>query len=308
MIDVNITNLFDSPSSSNRIIQSRGPFAGTPALFGQDEKEQTTLQKLSSQIIAGQDSSEQLEDLSEIAQIKKDSYIPKNSSNKNPLDDISDDVLKSYMGILNMYSAGSTRYRYELSDFKEQLQRMDDTIQSYQDILDGKAPLGEGQNMLDVSLSCALAKVHRQQFFEHGMTHFNKDQFEIPNPDAHNHDDVYEKLINTLLGDCRFSLKDERDWGIDPYASDIYSEIDRVLTNLDGRIAETKRGIGRLYGLLYERGYGEKYKGCLDEPADPEPSHIAQSIASWKRGMEQLRQTDLQEVVEAPLQAPVWKL
>ncbi len=293
---------------SKSISQNRNLFSGNPALFGPDEKEQTTLQKLSNQIIAGQDSGEQLEDLSEIAQIKKDSYIPKNSSNKNPLDDISDDVLKSYMGILNMYSAGSTRYQHELSDFKEQLQRMDDTIQSYQDILDGKAPLGEGQNMLDISLSCALAKVHRQQFFEHGMTHFNKDQFEIPNPDAHNHDDVYEKLINTLLGDCQFALKDERDWGIDPYASDIYSEIDRVLTNLDGWIAETTQGIGRLYGLLYERGYGEKYKGCLDEPPEPEPSHIAQSIAAWKREMEQLKQGGIQGVVEAPLYPPVPKL
>lgn len=300
--------VLNSASLGGSIYQSRSPFSGNPALFGPAEKEQTPLQKLSNQIIAGQDSSEQLEDLSEIAQIKKDSYIPKNSSNKNPLDDIPDGVLEFYMNALNIYSAGSTRYRRELSDFKEHLQGMDDTIQSYQDILDGKTPLQEGQNMLDIRFSCAMAKVHRQQFFEHGMTHFNKNQFEIPNPDARNHDYVYEKLINTLLGDCRFALKDECDWGIDPYAFDIYSEIDCVLTNLDGQISETNRGIGRLFGLLYERGYGEKYKKHLDSEVEPEPSHIAQSIADWNQKIEQLKQAALQEVVEAPLQSPLQKL
>ena len=300
--------VFNSASLGGSIYQSRSPFSGNPALFGPAEKEQTPLQKLSNQIIAGQDSSEQLEDLSEIAQIKKDSYIPKNSSNKNPLDDVSDGLLEICMGMLNMYSTVFTSYRHELSDFKEQLQGMDDTIQSYQDILNGKVPLQEGQNMLDVSLSCALAKVQREQFFEYGMTNFSKTQFEVSNPYARNHDYVYKNMINTLLGECRFAPKDERDWGIDPYASDMYSEIDRVLANLDGRIAETKRGIGRLYGLLYERGYGEKYKGCLDEPADLEPSHISQSIAAWKREMEQLKQEGIQGVMEAPLYPPVPKL
>jgi len=294
---------------SSSISQNCGPFSGNPALFGPAEKAQTTLQKLSNQILTGQKSSEQLEDLSRTAQIQKDAYIPKDSSDTDALADAKDWVLEVDMGILRLWSTVFESYGHELSDFKEQLQGMDNTIQGYQDILDGKAPLQEGQNMQDILFSCAQAKVQRQQFFEYGMTYFSKTK---SNGDTHfdenNHDLGYEKLINALLGECRFAKKNDSDWGIDPNASDIYSEIDRVLADVGGRVAETKRGIGRLFGLLYERGYGEKYRGYLDADADPRPSHIAQRIAEWNQKIEQLKQAALQEVVEAPLQLPLQKL
>lgn len=299
-------NLFNSASLGGSIYQSRSPFSGPRALLGPAEKAQIPLQKLSNQIIADQKNNEQPEDFPEIAQIRKDSYIPKNSSNKNPFDDIPDGLLEITMGVLNMYSSEYVSYGRALSDFKEQLQGMDNTIQSYQDILDGKVPLQEGQNMQDVHFSCELAKVQRQQFFDHGMIYFDKAQSnKVPHFDESNHDRVYEKLIGSLLGECRFAKKNEADWGIDPNASDIYSEIDRVLADVNGRVAETKRGIGRLFGILYERGYGEKYKSCLEPEAELEPSHITQWIASWEQEMEQLKQSAMQQIVEKPLQAPI---
>lgn len=299
-------NLFNSASLGGSIYQSRSPFSGPHALFGPTEKAQTALQKLSNQIITGQKSSEQLEDLSKTAQIRKDSYIPKDSSDTDSFADAKDWVLEVDMDVLRLWSTVFESYGHELSDFKEQLQGMDNTIQSYQDILDGKAPLQEGQNMQDILLSCAQAKVQRQQFFEYGMTYFSKTKSNgNTHFDENNHDHGYEKLINALLGECRFAKKNDADWGIDPNASDIYSEIDRVLADVNGRVAETKRGIGRLFGILYERGYGEKYKSYLDSEVELEPSHITQWIASWEQEMEQLKQSAMQQIVGKPLQAPV---
>lgn len=99
--------------------------------------------------------------------------------------------------------------------------------------------------------------------------------------------------------------KNEADWGIGPNTSDIYSEIDRVLADVNGRAAETKQGIGRLFGILYECGYGEKYKSYLDSEVKLEPSHIAQWVATGEQEMKQLKQSAMQQIVEKPLQAPV---
>ena len=137
------------------------------------------------------------------------------------------------------------------------------------------------------------------------MTHFSKTQIHTGSHfDEKNHDRAYEKMIHTLLGDCRFSKKNEADWGLDPYASDIYSEIDRISADLDGRTAEIKQGMGRLLGILYKRGHGEKYKGFWDAPADPQPSHIAQSVDAWKQKIEQLK-AGLQVTEDNPLPSPV---
>ena len=288
-------SLFQSVSLSGGVYQGRIPFSGPHSLFGPDQKAPTTLQKLSTQIISGQKNSEQLENLSRTAQIRKDTYVPKDSSDSDPLDDVSAGLL---IGMLQIML--TPRYRQELSDFKEQLQKMDNTIQGYQDILDGKTPLQEGQDMESVDFSCMLAKAERKRFFEFGMTFLGKaESFS---------DDWYEKTITALLGECRFAQKTAYDCAINPNASDIYSEIDRVLAYIDGRTEETNQGISRLYGILYKRGCGEKYKSYFNHEAAPaEPSFIARRIASWKREIEQLN-ADLQEVVEKPVQESVRKL
>ncbi len=281
---------------SNSIPQDRSPFSGGLALFAPAEKAQTTLQKLSDQILTGQKNREQPEDLSEIAQRQKDAYIPKDPSDDDPLNDVSTERLELYMDLLQLESRSLDGHQQELSDFRDQLQKMDHTIQSYQDIIDGKTPLPEGHDMQSVLDSCALAQLQRKRFFEDGMTWFGKDHFYSYS------DYARENGIKTSRNEYFGGWGS--DWGIDPNAPDIYSEIDRILEMVDDQAEKTSRGIGRLYGLLYERGYGKKYKGCLDTPADPRPTRTAQIIAAWKRETEQLKAA-LQGSVERPLQAPV---
>lgn len=272
------------------VSQNRSPFAGSLALFAPAEKGQTTLQNLSNQILTGQKNSEQTKDLSEIAQRRKDAYIPKSSSDDDPMDDIATELLELCMGQLQIQLRGLEGYRRELTDFRDQLQKMDHTIQGYQDIIDGKTPLQEGYDMQSVQNSCALAKMQRQQFFEYGMTFYNKERLysykDYARENGINENRIKTPMSEYLGGWCS-------DWGIDPNSSDIYSDIDRILADIEDQAEVTSQGISHIYGLLYKRGHGEKYKSCLDAPADPRPTLTAQIIAAWKRETEQLK-TNLQ--------------
>ena len=275
---------------NNGIYQNRTPFSGASALFAPAEKAQTALQKISDQIISGQINSEQLEERSRTAQIQKDSYVPKNTA-EDPLADVRDELLELDMGILQMQARISGSYGNELSDFKEQLLKTDSEIQGYQDIIDGKTPLREGQNMMDVRLSCLGAKMRRERLIEFGKVTFGQ-----PQPDQRYDDHVYRNLTKALLGECRFAEKSASDCSINFYAANLYSEIDRVMAQAEGRAEEAKRAVGCLYGILYNRGYGEKYKNWREDCVDGRETFVSQEIERWKKEMEQMKQTPLQEV------------
>lgn len=250
------------------------------------EKNQTTLQNLSNQILTGQKNSEQVKDLSEIAQRRKDAFIPKSSSDDDPMDDMATELLELCMGQLQIQLRGLEGYRQELSDFRDQLQKMDNTIQGYQDIIDGKTPLQEGCDMQSVLNSWALAKMQRQQFFEYGMTFYNKERL-YSYYDYARENGFYENRIKTPMSEYFGGWGS--DWGIDSNSSNIYSDINRILAEIDDQAEVTSQGISHVYGLLYKRGRGEKYKSCLNAPADPRPTLTTQIIDAWKREMEQLK-------------------
>ena len=71
-----------------------------------------------------------------------------------------------------------------------------------------------------------------------------------------------------------FGAKDSSTWLIDPSASDIYGEIDRVLSEAHGVTEELQKGVDNIYSILEERGYGEKYKDYLRSWADPQNSYF----------------------------------
>lgn len=271
-------------SLNNSAFQNRSPFPGNPARFAPAEKAQTALQKLSDQIVTGQKSLEQQENSSRAAQIKKDVYIPKDSD-EDPLDD---ELLKLYLSAFIIGSSGYTGYANELSDFRDHLKEMDNTIQDYQDIIDGKKPLEEGRTMESVHMACELAKAERKQFYEYGMTRFSQPRFN------EKEDREHEELITALLGECRSARKSRSDWVVNPFAADIYSEIDRVLENVRARAEEMNQGIGMIARRLYKRGHGKYYQNLMNGPGeDRRESVIAQHITAWKREIEQVKQTPL---------------
>ena len=107
--------------------------------------------------------------------------------------------------------------------------------------------------------------------------------------------------LKNVLGEDTFSAfaaKEPSNWTIDPSASDIYSEIDRVLSEAHGVTDELQQGVDNIYSILQERGYGEKYKGYLDSWADPQNSYfdLTEEMNIQKLMIERLMQEPLLEM------------
>lgn len=273
------------------MFQNHNLFAVNSGLLTPAGKPQTTLQKLSNQITTNQVSGQRLEDLSKSAQIRMDTYVETDSPSS--LDEASDEVLEVYLHIFKVYSTFSEGYEQELSDFKEQLQGWDSTIQSYQDILDGKSPLQEGQTMEDVLMAYAQAKQDREQFFEDGIAHINK----------YNYGDfvsnkTVDHYMQAVMGENKFAEKDSSVWKIDSNASDIYSEIDRVLSEVHSVTEEFHQGVDRIYGILKERGYGEQYQSYLSSWNNSTNSYFDQTeeMNIQKLMIERLMNQPLQKI------------
>lgn len=265
-----LSNQVFSVLNNNGIFQNRNLFAANSGIFSPTEKHQTALQNISAQIVSKQAGAERLEELSKAAQIRKDTYVKTNEATS--LEETPTELLELYLHNTKMYLTLSEGYEQELLDFKEQLQEWDQTIQGYQDILDGKAALPEGHTMQSILWSYQTAQKDREQFLQDGIARINENRYsEFFSNDRLDH------TLKTVLGDETFSAfgaKDSSTWLIDPSASDIYGEIDRVLSEAHGVTEELQKGVDNIYSILEERGYGEKYKGYLRSWADPQNSYF----------------------------------
>lgn len=253
--------------SSNGIVQSRNMLTANSGIFSPAEKPQTALQNISNQIISNQARDERLEALSKSAQIRRDTYVKTDEATS--LEEAPTELLELFLHNTRLYLTISEGYEQELSDFKEQLQEWDRTIQGYQDILDGKAAVPEGHTMQSILWSYQTAQRDRKQLLQDGIAHINGYQYgELFSNERMDYN------LKAIFGENKFAEKDPSDWLIDPTAADIYSEIDRVSSEVHGVVEEFRQGVEDIYSILKERGYGEKYKGYLESWADPQNSYF----------------------------------
>ena len=129
--------------------------------------------------------------------------------------------------------------------------------------------------MQSVLLSYEQAQKDKEQFFQDGIAHINENRY-----GEFFSDERVDHTLKAVLGEDTFSAfaaKDASDWLINPSTSDIYAEIDRVLSEAHGVTEELQQGVDNIYSLLEERGYGEKYKGYLESWANPQNSYFDQT-------------------------------
>lgn len=268
-----LSNPVFSSLDNNSIFQNSKLFAANSGIFSSAEKSQTALQNISEQIVSKQAGTERLEDLSKAAQIRKDTYVKADEATS--LEEAPTELLELFLHNTKMYLTMSEGYEQELLDFKEQLQEWDKTIQEYQDMLDGKVALSEGQTMQSVLLPYEQVQKDKEQFLQDGIAHINENRY-----GEFFSDERVDHTLKAVLGEDTFSAfaeKDASDWLINPSTSDIYAEIDRVLSEAHGVTEELQQGVDNIYSLLEERGYGEKYKGYLESWANPQNSYFDQT-------------------------------
>lgn len=284
----NATGAF--PGGGGGVFQRNNLLAANAGLFLPAEQPQTALQKISDRIIDKQANAEQLEALSRAAQLRKDTYVETDAASS--LEEAPDDLLKMCLHVFKIHEIYSENYAQELADFKTQLQEWDKTLQEYQEILDGKVPLQEGQTMEAVLLSYTQAKQDRTKFFEDGIAHLN----ESYGYSEFMSDQTVDRFMQRVMGRNNIAGKDPSVWKIDPSAADISAEIDRVLSEVHGVTAEFRQGIDRLCDLLQERGEEEKYQSYRNSWTDPANSYFERDRTIQQMTIEWLKSGPLQKL------------
>lgn len=213
------------------------------------------LRKISAQMINGQQGIAEADAAAKAKEIKMDMYDKTDAAQS--LEEMPSEVLEYYLHVTKMFAASAARQEQDLLDFKSRLQGMDETIQSYQDILAGKSALPESLNLEDVSQLLSKATQSREQFVKDGVEHLNQwgDDFVTS--------DNFDKHMKTALGENPFAGAEPSAWILDASASDIYSEIHRVLDNTHRVTEALDRGVQRIYDMLESRGAGDQYKQYL---------------------------------------------
>ncbi len=276
---------------NNSILQKHPLFSANSGLSTPAGKPQTALQNISEQIVSKQRGDERLEELAKAAQIRKDTFVKTDKA--TPLEEAQTELLEVCLTIVRLHLTTAEGREQEISDFKEQLQEWDQTIQGYQDILDGKSSVPEGQTMQSVLQSYEKAQKGREQFLQDGITHINGYQY----GESFSNERV-DYNLKAILGENKFAEKDPSAWLIDPTASDIYAEIDRVFSEVHGVEEEFRQGVEDIYSLLKERGYGEKYKIYLRSWFDPQSSYF-----------DKTKEMDIQKlIIERLMKEPLIKL
>lgn len=211
----NLAGMFRSPALAQQNSFSQGKVQMNPA--------KNMLGKLSEKITAEEDKKTKLE-ASFVAQYaQKDIYT---SEIETMLEDAADEykeMLKTILGLGSMFAAGNKMFKNELTNFRNTIAELDQTIAGYQSILDGKSELPKDTTLDEVKLMLESAQKTRNDFVQERVTELNE---RIAGMYESN---TEKELFGLAFGHLPYGAMDRSNWVIDGTASDIVSELDRVI-------------------------------------------------------------------------------
>lgn len=167
---------------------------------------------------------------------------------KSSLSDVPEGLLHYYLHMCKFGASISQGQETALIEYRDQLSAFDQTIQEYQDMLDGKTALPEQMKQEDVALLLETTKVAREQFLREGAEKLNQFSKEGPTPKSF--------LGNgySLIAGENGSTQEESRWQIDASAGDIYGQIDRALASAHKVTSTFQDGASRILAELKRRG------------------------------------------------------
>lgn len=171
-------------------------------------------------------------------------------SGDSPLSGISDDGLRLLKWIYENGARLSVNMEADLTEYRDQLASFDQSIQRYQQILDGISALPEDLSMEDVESLLKAAQSARETFLRDGADKLNH----VNQPRGEELVKKYAKYAD--LVDDSFSRGLERfSWKIDADAEDIYGEVDRVRSIAHKMTQTFKKGMAMIDEELTRRKY-----------------------------------------------------
>ena len=233
----NLSNLFQQ----NSIFQ-QGRWLGQK--LGQPPVNDT-LHRLSQNFLTAQ---EQVQDLRKRFDTLELSAEAADSKADSALSEMPTELLEVYLNQYKVAAHLSQQNEAALTEYRDQLSAFDQTIQEYQDMLDGKAEPPQKMKLEDVSMLLERTRAAREQFLQEGAKELNRVGSEGP--------DLTDRARQTVLSD----LDDGHDlrWSIDASAKDIYAEIDRALDSVSKTASMCREDASRIVAELKRRGQADQ--------------------------------------------------
>ena len=204
-----------------------------------------TLHRLSQNFLTAQEQGQDLRKRFDTLELSAEATGSKVDS---ALSEMPKELLEVYLNQYKVAAHLSHQNEVALTEYRDQLSAFDQTIQEYQDMLDGKAELPQKMKPEDVSMLLERTRAAREQFLQEGAKELNRVGSEGP--------DLTKKARQTVMGD----LDDGHDlrWSIDASAKDIYGEIDRALASAGKTASMCREGASRVVAELKRRGQADQ--------------------------------------------------
>ena len=204
-----------------------------------------TLRRLSQNFLTAQEQGQNLRKRFDTLELSAEAADSKADS---ALSEMPTELLEVYLNQYKVAAHLSHQNEAALTEYRDQLSAFDQTIQEYQDMLDGKAELPQKMKPEDVSMLLERTRAAREQFLQEGAKELNR-----MGSEGH---DLTDKARQTVLGD----LDDGHDlrWSIDASAKDIYGEIDRALDSAGKTASMCREGASRIVAELKRRGQADQ--------------------------------------------------
>ena len=233
----NLANLFQQ----NSIFQQSRPLGqklGQPLV-------NDTLHRLSENFLTAQEQGQDLRKRFDTLELSAEAADSKTDS---ALSEMPNELLEMYLNQYKVAANLSHQNEAALMEYRDQLSAFDQTIQEYQDMLDGKAELPQKMKLEDVSMLLERTRAAREQFLQEGAKELNRIGCEGPA--------LTEKAWQMVAGD----QDDGHDlrWSIDTSAKDIYGKIDRALAFTQKVTSMCREGASRIVAELKRRGQADQ--------------------------------------------------
>lgn len=233
----NLTSLFQRNAVFQQSSPLRQRLGQTPA--------SDTLHRLSDHFLTAQKQGRDLRERFDRLELSAEAAGSKADSD---LSEMPTELLEVYLNQYKVDAHLSHQNEAALMEYRDQLSAFDQTIQEYQDMLDGKAELPQQVKPEEVSVLLERTGAAREQFLQEGAKALNC----AGNAGFGQTD----KARQTVMGD----LDDGRDlqWSIDTSAKDIYGEIDRALASASKTTSVCREGASRIVAELKRRGQADQ--------------------------------------------------
>lgn len=204
-----------------------------------------TLRRLSHNFLTAQEQGQDLRKRFDTLELSAEATDSKADS---ALSEMPTELLEVYLNQYKVAAHLSQQNEAALTEYRDQLSAFDQTIQEYQDMLDGKTELPQKMKLEDVPMLLERTRAAREQFLQEGAKELNRVGSEGP--------DLTDKARQTVMGD----LDDGYDlrWSIDASAKDIYGEIDRALASASKTASMCREGASRIVAELKRRGQADQ--------------------------------------------------